>query len=107
MLAQMKAIAVSAFDAGWLQLFFLKSGDKRIAGYMNFDYDNCIWAYNAGFSNEYAEISPGWLLHAEMIRWCIEHGRKIFDFMRGGEEYKYRFGGINRFVQRVTITRLT
>jgi CelD/BcsL family acetyltransferase involved in cellulose biosynthesis len=73
---------------------------------MNFDYDNTIWAYNAGFSNEYAELSPGWLLHAEMIRWCIERGRKIFDFMRGGEEYKYRFGGINRFVQRVKITRL-
>jgi len=26
--------------------------------------------------------------------------------MRGDEEYKYRFGGTDRFVQRVTIARL-
>lgn len=105
MQAQMEAMAEAAFDGGWLQMFFLKAGDKRIAGYMNFDFDNCIWAYNAGFDNQHAELSPGWLLMAEMMRWSIEHGRKIFDFMRGDEEYKYRFGGTGRFVQRVTITK--
>lgn len=105
MRAQMEAIAQAAFDGGWLQLFFLKAGGKRIAGYMNFDFDSCIWAYNAGFDNEYAALSPGWLIMAEMMRWSIDHGRKIFDFMRGGEDYKYRFGGTDRFVQRVTITR--
>jgi CelD/BcsL family acetyltransferase involved in cellulose biosynthesis len=106
MQAQMETIAKAAFDGGWLQMFFLKAGDKRIAGYMNFDFDNCIWAYNAGFDNEYAELSPGWLMMGEMMRWSTEHGRKMFDFMRGDEEYKYRFGGTNRFVQRVTLTRL-
>jgi len=102
---QMEAIALTVFDGGWLQLFFLKAGNKRIAGYMNFDFDSCIWAYNAGFNNQYAELSPGWLIMAEIMRWSIEHGRKIFDFMRGDEEYKYRFGAIDRFVQRVIITR--
>jgi len=105
MRAQMEALAQAAFDGGWLQLFFLKAANRRIAGYMNFDFDNCIWAYNAGFDNDYATLSPGWLLMAEMMRWSIEHGRKIFDFMRGSEEYKYRFGGTDRFVQRVTLTR--
>ncbi|MEX1248643.1 MAG: GNAT family N-acetyltransferase [Anaerolineales bacterium] len=105
MRVQMDAIARATFDAGWLQLLFLNVGDKRMAGYMNFDYDNCIWAYNAGFSNGHANLSPGWLIMAEMVRWCAEHGRRVFDFMRGGEKYKYRFGAIDRFVQRVTITR--
>ena len=105
MRAQMEAIALAAFDGGWLQLFFLKAGNKRIAGYMNFDFALCTWAYNAGFNNEYADLSPGWVIMAEIMRWSIEHGRKIFDFMRGDEDYKYRFGGIDRFIQRVTITR--
>jgi CelD/BcsL family acetyltransferase involved in cellulose biosynthesis len=105
MRAQMEAIARSAFAAGWLHLVFLKAGERRIAGYMNFDYDGRIWAYNAGFNNEFAALSPGWLIMAEMVRWCAENGRKIFDFMRGGEEYKYRFGGVDRFVEQVTITR--
>ena len=107
MRAQMEAIAQAAFDGGWLQLFFLKAGSKRVAGYMNFDFDSCIWAYNAGFDNAYSELSPGWLMMGEMMRWSIESGRKIFDFMRGDEDYKYRFGGIDRFVQRVTISKTT
>jgi CelD/BcsL family acetyltransferase involved in cellulose biosynthesis len=105
MRVQMEAIARAAFAGGWLQLVFLKSGETRIAGYMNFDYDNCIWAYNAGFDNAYAYLSPGWVILSEMMRWAIEHGRRIFDFMRGDEEYKYRFGGKDRFVQRVIISK--
>ncbi|MEX2162137.1 MAG: GNAT family N-acetyltransferase [Anaerolineales bacterium] len=105
MRAQMETIARTSFDAGWLQLLFLKVGETRAAGYMNFDYDNSIWAYNAGFNNNFASLSPGWLIMAEMVRWCTEHGRKIFDFMRGNEEYKYRFGAVDRFVERVTIRR--
>lgn len=105
MRAQLDAIGRAAFAAGWLQLFFLKAGSRRIAGYMNFDYQNRIWGYNAGFNNEYASLSPGWLVMGEMIKWCIENGREAFDFMRGDEEYKYRFGGVNRFVQKVTISR--
>jgi CelD/BcsL family acetyltransferase involved in cellulose biosynthesis len=105
MRGQMKAIAQAAFKAGWLQLAFLKSGAVRIAGYMNFDYDNCIWAYNAGFDNEYANLSPGWLILAELMKWAIENKRRVFDFMRGGEEYKYRFGGKNRYVKEIVISR--
>jgi CelD/BcsL family acetyltransferase involved in cellulose biosynthesis len=105
MRAQMEAIARAAFAGGWLQLVFLKSGKTRIAGYLNFDYDNCIWAYNAGFDNAYAHLSPGWVILAEMMRWGIEHGRRIFDFMRGNEGYKYRFGGKDRFVQKVIISK--
>lgn len=102
---QMDAIARAAFAGGWLHLAFIKAGDQRIAGYMNFDYDNRIWAYNAGFNNAYASLSPGWLIMAELVRWCAENGRAVFDFMRGGEEYKYRFGGKDRYVERLTITR--
>jgi len=105
MRAQIGAIAHAAFAAGWLQLVFLKCGNVRIAGYMNFDYDNCIWAYNAGFDNEYAHLSPGWIMLAEMMKWNIEHGRRIFDFMRGDEAYKYRFGGKDRFVQKAIISK--
>jgi CelD/BcsL family acetyltransferase involved in cellulose biosynthesis len=102
---QVEKIARSAFEAGWLQLFFLKCGSQRIAAYMNFDYGNRIWAYNAGFDPEFAHLSPGWLLMAEMMKWCIANGREVFDFMRGAEEYKYRLGGIVRYVNKVTISR--
>jgi CelD/BcsL family acetyltransferase involved in cellulose biosynthesis len=105
MRAQMEAIARGMFAAGWLQIIFLKAGNKRIAGYMNFDYDTSIWAYNAGFDPAYSALSPGWLIMVEMIDWCIKNGRRMFDFMRGGEEYKYRFGAVDRFVHKLVIER--
>jgi CelD/BcsL family acetyltransferase involved in cellulose biosynthesis len=105
MRAQMEAIARGMFAAGWLQLVFLKAGNKRIAGYMNFDYDNNTWAYNAGFDPDYSSLSPGWLIMVEMIDWCIKNGRRMFDFMRGGEDYKYRFGAVDRFVNKLTLLR--
>lgn len=105
MRAQIDSIARAAFAGGWLQLAFLKVGEVRGAGYLNFDYNGRVWGYNAGFNNAYASLSPGWLIMAELVRWCAEHGRAIFDFMRGDEEYKYRFGAVDRFVQRVTIHR--
>jgi hypothetical protein len=30
----------------------------------------------------------------------LKKGRYEFDFMRGDAEYKYRFGGVNRYVMR-------
>ena len=102
---QMEAIARAAFENGWLQLAFLKVGNDRAAAYLNFDYDNRIWAYNSGFDSRFAPLSPGWLLMVEMLQWCIAQGREVFDFMRGDEEYKYRFGAIDRFVWQVEIVR--
>lgn len=105
MRAQMEAIARAAFAGGWLQLVFLKVGSQRAAAYMNFDYDERIWGYNAGFSNTHAQLSPGWLMMAEMMQRSIEDKKIVFDFMRGDEEYKYRFGAVNRYVKKVTIRR--
>ncbi len=105
MRAQMEAIARAAFAGGWLQLVFLKVGRQRAAAYMNFDYDNRIWGYNAGFSNAHAQLSPGWLMMAEMMQRSIEDKKTVFDFMRGDEEYKYRFGAVNRYVKKLTIGR--
>ncbi|MCW5875461.1 MAG: GNAT family N-acetyltransferase [Anaerolineales bacterium] len=105
MRAQMEAIGAAAAAGGWLQLGFLKVGAERVAAFMSFDYQNRVWAYNSGFNNQHARLSPGWLLMAYMVQWCIDNGRGVFDFMRGGEEYKYRFGAQDRFVQRLTIKR--
>jgi CelD/BcsL family acetyltransferase involved in cellulose biosynthesis len=51
------------------------------------------------------ELSPGWVLLAQVIQWCAEHGRSEFDFMRGDEDYKYRFGGVNKHVMRAKAIR--
>ncbi len=105
MRAQMQAIIKTAFEHGWLQMAFLKIGDEKAAAYLNFDYANRIWVYNSGLDGNFSAYSPGWVLLGYLLQWANEHGRQAFDFMRGTEDYKYRFGGVDRFVTRVVIER--
>jgi CelD/BcsL family acetyltransferase involved in cellulose biosynthesis len=102
---QMTVTIRSAFENCYLWLAFLEVGGAKVAASLNFDYRNKLWGYNSGVSREYMELSPGWVLLAHVLQWCCEHGRYEFDFMRGDEEYKYRFGGVNRFVMRVRIEK--
>jgi CelD/BcsL family acetyltransferase involved in cellulose biosynthesis len=105
MRSQMHAAVHKAFQAGWLQLVFLEIGGQKAAAYLNFDFDNRIWLYNSGINFDFNYYSPGWVLLAYIIQWGIENGREALDFMRGDEDYKYRFGGVDRYVLRVQIER--
>ena len=105
MRTQMKTMIHAAFKAGWLQLAFLEVDGKKAAGYLNFDYGNRIWVYNSGLDFEFRELSPGWVLLGYLLQWANENGRSEFDFMRGDEDYKYKFGGIKRDVMRVQVIK--
>lgn len=102
---QMSSTIHAAHAGGYLWLAFLEVDGVKAAASLNFDYKNKLWGYNSGVSREFMELSPGWVLLAHTIQWCCENNRYEFDFMRGDEEYKYRFGGVNRFVLRVKINR--
>jgi CelD/BcsL family acetyltransferase involved in cellulose biosynthesis len=102
---QMTVTIQNAHKYGYLWLAFLEVDGVKTAASLNFDYKNKLWGYNSGVSREHMELSPGWVLLAHTIQWCCDNGRYEFDFMRGDEEYKYRFGGVNQHVMRVKILK--
>ena len=102
---QMSAILHAAHKEGYLWLGFLEIDGVKTASSLNFDYNGKLWGYNSGVSRAHMELSPGWVLLSHIIQWCCENKRHEFDFMRGDEEYKYRFGGVNRFVMRAQVER--
>ncbi|MEW6029192.1 MAG: GNAT family N-acetyltransferase [Chloroflexota bacterium] len=102
---QMLATARLALRGGWLWLAFLEVDGRKAAGSFCFDYNNRLWGYNSGVDRAFNEFSPGWVLLAYSLQWAVEHGRSEFDFMRGNEEYKYRFGARDRFVMRAKVAR--
>ena len=102
---QMTVTIQNAHAHGYLWLAFLEIEGAKTAASLNFDYRNKLWGYNSGVSSEHRELSPGWVLLAHTIQWCCDNGRYEFDFMRGDEEYKYRFGGVNKYVMRVKVIR--
>jgi CelD/BcsL family acetyltransferase involved in cellulose biosynthesis len=105
MVVQMKAIAKAFFKMGALQLAFLKVGNDYATGVFNIDYGNRIWVYNSGMAEKHASLSPGVVLMGHLLMDAIEKGRTDFDLMRGGEDYKYQMGGVDRFVMRATVDR--
>ena len=105
MQTQMRITAREARKAGWLQLCFLEVGGQKAAAYLNFDYNGTIWVYNSGMDPRFLNLSPGWVLLGHLLKWANEEGRSVFDFMRGDERYKFKFGGKQQFVQRIQVIK--
>jgi hypothetical protein len=100
---QMRRTIRLAFQQGWLWLAFLEIDGQKAAASLNFDYLNKLWGYNSGVDRSFMDLSPGWVLLAYSLQWAADHGRSEFDFMRGDEEYKYRFGAVDRHVMRIQV----
>jgi CelD/BcsL family acetyltransferase involved in cellulose biosynthesis len=99
-------IAQAAQDDETLQLLFLEVNDQKAAALFNFDYGNRIWVYNSGLDPElFSALSPGVVITALAIEIAIENGRDEFDFLRGDEDYKYRFGALDREIYRLQIVK--
>lgn len=102
---QMSNTIRAAHKHGYLWLAYLEVDGVKAAATLCFDYKNKLWGYNSGVSFDFKDISPGWVIMGHTIQWCCENGRYEFDFMRGDEEYKYRMGGVNKYVMRAKVTR--
>lgn len=98
--------AHAAHKAGTLQLLFIEVRGKKAAGLFNFDYKDRIWVYNSGLDPAlFGALSLGVVLTAMSIEYAIENGRSTFDFLRGNETYKYRFGAEDTTIYRLHLER--
>jgi len=93
---------IKTFYPGQLSLSFLENGAFKIAASLTFLFKDEVLLYNSGFDPQYSYLSPGLVLKAYLIRKSIEEGKKRFDFLRGGEKYKYDLGGKERKLYKVT-----
>lgn len=93
-------------ERGWLQLAFMEMHGEKAASLLNFDYDNAILVYNSGYDPaRFSTLSPGIVIVARCIEHAIALGREKFDFLRGDEVYKYRFGAQNTQVRRLLVAQ--
>ena len=98
--------AQAALAAGTLNLMFAEVDGQRGAALFNFDYNGRIWVYNSGLDPyAFSKLSLGWVLSSKAIQGAIENGRSEFDFLRGNEEYKYKFGAEDTTIYRLQVSR--
>ncbi len=107
MLSFFRAVIRKFAEKGWLKFYFLEINGEPAASLLCFDYHNDILVYNSGFDAEkFGELSPGNVIISYSIRHAIELGRARYDFLRGDEVYKFRFGAVADEVFGVKIKRV-
>ena len=72
--------------------------DDGIVGVLyGFAWKETFAAYQWGWAAELDRHSMGSVLACQAIRFAGAHGIRTFDFLRGAEPYKYRFGAVDRW----------
>ncbi len=95
-----------AFAEGWLQLAFLEWAGTKLSAYLNFVYNNRVLVYNSGLDwRADPGLGAGIVLTAYLIRHAIAEGREAYDFLRGSEDYKYRFGSRDVPVYQILVRK--
>jgi tetratricopeptide (TPR) repeat protein len=95
------------FRQGCLYLPVFYENDRPIGAIANLiDHrQKAMLFLMAGRDQTFSKVPSGLILHAEAIRFAIEHGFKTYDFLRGNEDYKYSFGVAERQLRHFVIRR--
>jgi CelD/BcsL family acetyltransferase involved in cellulose biosynthesis len=99
-------ISKRLLDAGLLRLHTLSVDDKVIAAIYCMASSGTTIYYLGGFDQEYHKWSPGMLTTRAAMMHAISIDKShTFDFLRGNEPYKYRWGAIDRPNLRLLLGR--
>lgn len=83
--------ARTALSEGWLRLHTLRfQGGIKAVLYV-FHFNKRAYYYLGGFDLELSKYSMGTVLTGKAIELAISEELEVFDFLRGGESYKYRW----------------
>jgi CelD/BcsL family acetyltransferase involved in cellulose biosynthesis len=59
--------------------------------------------YNSSFDPTLSLLAPGFVLVGMLVEAAADEGCATFDLLRGDEAYKYRFGAVDRPLERLTV----
>jgi CelD/BcsL family acetyltransferase involved in cellulose biosynthesis len=88
-----RSLAEAMAEIGLLRFGILELNALSVAMIMRFDYNDVVYLYNSAYDPNYSYLSVGLLSKVLCIKESIQSGRKKWDFLKGGEPYKYHIGG--------------
>ena len=91
-----RALCADFLERDWLRLWRLKLDGRAACVLLSYFWGGKYWFFIGGFEPELMRWSVGTCLFARVFREAIAEGATEFDFLRGAEEYKYRFGAEDR-----------
>jgi CelD/BcsL family acetyltransferase involved in cellulose biosynthesis len=84
-----RRLAHRLFDRGWVRMFSLDSKHGPLAMLYCFAYADRYYFYQAGRDPEWNKHRVGLVLMHKAIEQAIAEHARVFDFLRGEEDYKY------------------
>ncbi len=91
-----RELTAAAAEEGLLDLTLARLDGEPFAYELYLSTNDTAGAYDGAYRRDTAHLSPGILITGFLIRDSIERGMQAFDFMRGDEPYKQRWGGEER-----------
>jgi len=88
-----RSLAEAMAEIGLLRFGVIELDTQPAAMTVGFDYQDSHYLYNSAYDPQYNSLSVGLLCKVLCIKESIDRGRKKWDFLRGGEPYKYHIGG--------------
>ncbi len=99
-----RSLAEAMAEIGLLRFGILELDTLPTAMVMCYDYNDCVYLYNSAYDPNYGYLSVGLLSKVLCIKESIQRGRGKWDFLRGGEPYKYHIGGREIPLYRCQVT---
>ncbi len=90
-------VAPELLTAGHLAIASLRIEGQVAASFMALRSTSRLFLYLSGFAEQFAFVSPGSLLLGDALEFALRDGMREIHFLRGGEAYKYAWGGVDRF----------
>jgi len=95
--------------ATFARLSMLRLAELTIDGHdaamiLCFENASTLSLYNSGYDPELAKLAVGLVSKAMALQDAIARNKRVFDFLRGEEDYKKRLGGVPLEVLTLTLT---
>ncbi|MGZ3441544.1 MAG: GNAT family N-acetyltransferase [Polyangia bacterium] len=90
---------------GWLRLHRLRVDGKTRAAFYCFADGARVYYYLSGFDLGFGRYSPGAVLMGRAVEEAQSDGARVFDLLRGDENYKREWGARERRTVRVVVTK--
>jgi CelD/BcsL family acetyltransferase involved in cellulose biosynthesis len=88
-----RTLAKAMAEIGLLRCGIIEISRLPAAMIMGFDYQDTMYLYNSAYDPNYSHLSVGLMSKVLCLKESIQRGRKKWDFLKGGETYKYHIGG--------------
>lgn len=98
-----RRLAADLFLFRMARLDVLDLEGEPVACTFSYDFRGTLALYNSSFRPDLAKQAPGMVLVGCLIERAIEEGKHTFDFLRGDEPYKRRFGPTARPVHELVV----